>query len=256
MIRAAYLRVYLPPEDTGSWRPQLRTLPVGRIVTLGNFGLSNESLTEDAFEVEHYSRRWICPRYPRLRMLEGLLAFRDSYPGMTGSLLAPEQVVVRASAELEGIYNERPLARSYILTSSWHVPLRWFAAFDPDERELFDGPGGVSSIRYRTMLPAAMSRLDHAVAVLDDVGFDESVIGQVRDLTGWLGGFPEDALLELDYGSVAGLFSEGELAMDESASDVAASLAALEREDLDEAGRYYASAAGRWAHAQFLMYSN
>ena len=234
MIRAAYLRVYLPPDETGDWRPHLRTLPVGRIVTLGNFGLSNESMIEDAFEVDHGGRRWICPRYPRLRMLEGLLAFRNSYPGMTGSLLAPEQVVVRAASELEGIYNERPQARSHILTSSWHVPLRWFAAFSPEERDVFDAPDGVRSILYRTTMPAAMSRLDHAISE----------------------GFPEDALLELDYGTVAGLFGEGELAMDESAADVGSSLAALEREDLDEAGRYYAMAASRWAHAQFLMYSN
>ncbi len=256
MVKAAYLRVYVPPEVIGEWSRHVEGIRPPRVITIGEYGVWHESLRDDAFEADWNGRRWICPRYPRLRMLEGLLAFRNAYPGMTGSLLAPEPVVVRAAADLEGYYDRHPRARSHILTSSWHVPLRWFAAFEPGQREVVEAKDGKRRIRYRTSLPSAKERLDSAIAVLDDVGFEDGVVDQVRELLTWLEGFPEDALLELDYGTVAELFSEGQLVMDESASDVEASLAALELGDFEEAGRRYASAAGRWAGAQSLMYAN
>ncbi len=55
---------------------------------------------------------------------------------------------------------------------------------------------------------------------------------------------------------MARLFSDGDLALDESAADIAASLDALERGDLEEAGEHYATAAARWAHAQSLSHVN
>ena len=224
-------------------------------MTVADFGVWEESLREDAFRAEWDGRGWVCPRYPRLRMLEGLLAFRNSYSGMVASALAPERVVVRAAAELEALYTRDPEARSHILTSSWHVPLRWFVAFSPDERDLIEANGS-NSIRYRTGLPTARARLEDAIATLDDVGFEDTIVDQVRDVESWLGGFPNDAMVELDYATVAGLFSDGDLAFDESAADINASLDALREGDLSTAGTHYATAATRWSHAQSMTYAN
>jgi hypothetical protein len=44
--------------------------------------------------------------------------------------------------------------------------------------------------------------------------------------------------------------------LDESAADIAASIEALARGDLEEAGEHYARAASRWAHAHALAYAN
>jgi hypothetical protein len=63
-------------------------------------------------------------------------------------------------------------------------------------------------------------------------------------------------MVELDYGSVAGLFSSGDLAIDESAAEVWASLEALERGDFEDATEHYSMAASRWAAAQAVTYSN
>ena len=57
-------------------------------------------------------------------------------------------------------------------------------------------------------------------------------------------------MVELDYGGAARLFSDGELATDETAEEVAASLRALNRGDYDAAGEHYGRVAARWAHAQ------
>ncbi len=256
MIRAAYLRVYLPAEGRDTWMPHVGSQLAARVITVADIGVWEESLRDDAFRADWHGRTWVCPRYPRLRMLEGLLAFRNSYSGIVATALAPERVVVRAAAELEALYSRDPQARSHILTSSWHVPLRWFVAFTADERELAPGPDGQQTIRYRTELAQARTRLEEAVGTLDDVGFEDSIVDQVRDVEAWLADFPNDAMVELDYASVAGLFSDGDLALDESAADIFASLEALRSGDIAEAGTHYAAAASRWSKAQSMTYAN
>ncbi len=255
MIRSAYLRVYRPAA-AGQRFDRHVDGQRRRVLVMGEIGVWQESLREDAFVADWEGRDWVCPRTPRLRMLEGLLAFRNSYPGTVGSLLAPERLVDRATAELEVIYRSRPEAKAHILTSSWHVPLRWFAAFHPDEREVVEGAGGQPTIRYRTWLRRAKERLGDAATVLDEAGFDESIVEPVQDLWAWLDGFDREAMLELDYGSVARVFSDADLVLDETAADIAGSLEALRAGDFDEAGEHYATAAARWAPAQAMTYSN
>ncbi len=255
VIRAAYLRVYLPEREAGRFDPHVDAGHGGALV-MGEFGVWRESLRNDAYVAEWSGHRWVCPRYPRLRMLEGLVAFRNAYPGVAGSALAPERVVRSAAAELERLYRVRPDARSHILTSSWHVPLRWFAAFDPVEREFVTRRDGTHTVRYRTTLGSALERLEDAADVLEEAGFDDAIVEPVHDLHEWLAEFPADAMVELDYGTVAESFSDGELALDETAADIAASLEALREGDFDLAGEHYAAAASRWAAAQALTFSN
>ncbi len=212
-------------------------------------------MRDDAFVIDYEGRRFICPRHPRLRMLEGVLAFRNAYAGPVATMLVPEVTAERAARELRRMHSRHPGVRSHILTSAFAVPLRWFAAFDPTERILTE-VDGVTTIRYRTRLRAAVKRLRRTVAVLDNAGFDEAIVEPVTELLEWVDAFSDDAVLELDYGGVATLFSSADLALDESAADVAASLDALEEEDYDTAGEHYSEAASRWAHAQSLAYAN
>ncbi len=254
MIRTAYLRVYESARRTGRWDRHVDRNR-RRVLVVGEIGVWQESLREDAFVASWQERDWVCPRTPRLRMLEGLLAFRNAYPGTVGSRLAPERLVDRAAAELEALYRDRPEAKSHILTSSWHVPLRWFAAFLPEERELIVEDGG-ATIRYRTRLDHAKVRLEEAADVLADAGFEDSIVEPVQDLWTWLDQFPDDSMVELDYGTVAELFPDAELALDETAADIVASLEALREGDIELAGRHYTTAAARWAPAQAMTYSN
>jgi hypothetical protein len=250
----AYLRVYVPQES----EPVVEHVPAvgpGRVLIRAAYGVWFESLRDDAFVIEQRGRRLVCPRSPRLRMLEGVLAFRHAYPPAVGESLVPETLAGQAAAELALLQARRPDARSHILTSPFQVPLRWFAAFAGKERELVPGPG-VPGIRYRTSRRSALRRLERAVRVLESVGFDEDTVGPVRDLADWLRPFPAEAMVELDYGGVAVLFDEDELSEDESAADVAAALAALQRGEPEEAGEYYTVVAGRWARAHALSLAN
>jgi hypothetical protein len=255
MAQAAYLRIYLPERRGRAALEHVSGSTAAPVLTRGEFGLSAESSRDDAFVMDIDGRRFVCPRHPRLRMLEGLLAFRNAYEPSTASTLVPEAIAERAAAELDRIYQRHPDARSHILTSPFYVPLRWFAAFESSERELFDFEGS-TSIRYRTRVSKATVRLRHTVTVLEEAGFDEVIVEQVADVLDWMRPFPGEGILELDYAGVASLFSDAELVLDESAADVVASIAALERGDFEAAGELYATAAGRWAHAHALAYAN
>jgi hypothetical protein len=257
MTIAAYLRVYVPASRAdGPVLPHVedRTGRT-RVLRAGEFGLSSESARDDAFVLDRDGVRYVCPRNPRLRMLEGLLAFRHAYGDMVTSALVPEAVADRAADELDRIHARFPGVKSHILTSPFAIPLRWFAVFDPSERSVEEADGELT-IRYRTTLAEGLARLRRAAQVIDDAGFDSAVIEQVGDLVRWLEEFPRDAIVELDYGGVIALFDDADLVLDESAADIAASLDALAEEDYESAGEHYGTAAARWAHAHALAYVN
>ncbi len=250
MIRSAQLRIYLPKHRVDKFPPH--SDPARAVVRVSDEFVWEGSTVDDAYTAEWGGETYVCPRYTRLRMLEGVVAHRNDYPG---SLLTSELAVRRAAQEIDRIRTTAPAARSYIASAPWHVPLRWFALFDPESRELItadDGP----TIRYRTALSDALTRIAHAVEVLEEAGFDEAVVEDAVELQRWLEEFSSSAMVELHYHSVARLFSDGDLAFDESCGDVTRSLAALERLDYEEAGRAYAAVASRWAPAQALSYVN
>jgi hypothetical protein len=252
MIHSAYLRVYVPRERAADWRPHTATRHAPRLVRADDRFVWQESTADDAFTVDWGGRRYVCPRFPRLRMLEGLIAFTRTYPG---DALIPARAVRNAEDELARLRYDLPRARSHILTSPWHVPLRWFAAFDPTDRELYEASFGLS-IRYRAAVDVAADRVARAVRILEEAGFDDAIVAQVEDLHAWLEEFSGDGMVELDYAAVGALFSEGDLVLDESAADVGASLAALAVSDYEQAGVHYAAVATRWAPAQALTYVN
>jgi len=254
---AAHLRVYVPASRAdGPVLPHVTDRTgLSRVLRAGEFGLSAESSRDDAFVIDDDGVRYVCPRNPRLRILEGLLAFRHAYGESAAAALVPEEVADRAAAELDRIHARFPGVKSHILTSPFAIPLRWFAVFDPAERIVEDTESGIS-VRYRTELSEGLLRLRRAVQVIGDAGFDEAIVEQVGDLVRWLEEFPRDALVELDYGGVVTLFDDADLVLDETAADIADSLAALEREDFEAAGEHYGLAAARWAHAHGLAYAN
>jgi hypothetical protein len=255
MAKAAYLRMYVPAEEVGYFPEHILPAENSKVMTRGAFGVWSEHPRDDAFITTHAGRRYVCPRFPRLRMLEGILAFRHAYPGVTASLLVPDQSADDAIRELERIQAGSGV-RSHILTSPWHVPLRWFAAFAPDEREILDREGRGVSIRYRTLQGDALRRLRRVFDVLDEAGFEDHIVDQVSDVIGWVEGFRPDALLELDYAEVSSLFAEGDLVFDETASEIATCIDALAEGEMERAGEAYAAAATRWSHAQSIAHAN
>ncbi len=249
VISTAYLRVYLA-GDGGELVPYVESGADERVVRSDGRFVWDEPMTEDAFVTTWNGAPYVCPRYTRLRMVEGVLAFSGSFPKIP--LVTEDE---REALKDELAVHRAADRRSHILASAWHIPLRWFGAFGPTEREIYDRADGIG-IRYRTALGEAVDRVGWAVRVLDGAGFPSPVIEQIRDLERWLAEFPAGSMLELDYATVADDLTDGDLTFDESAADVRESLEALERGDGAASRSAYKRVARRWAGRQALTFIN
>lgn len=260
MIRTSYLRVYqevseFPVEEAAPWLSETSDPdgggdPVARS-WLVSAALPPSMVTsaEGAFVRRLGEAVMVCPWRTRMRMLSGLLAFRESIPDEIADAFVPETEARRAAHELAKLGEQNPRLRSHILHANWHVPLRWFAAFDKSERVLVEDRQGLR-IRYETTLPDARARIRRALEILEDSWGEDEVTDVMRELGEWLDSFGSAGLLELDYGSVAGLFSHDDLVEDQSAEQVWACLEALDAGDLLRAGRLFTGLTEKWAAAR------
>ena len=261
MVSTAYLRVYQPlgafPEhERHHWlksesddAPPLEPMARKWLVTAALPELSLASPREGAFVRRIGDQVLVCPWRTHLRMLAGLLAFRNSLPDEVADAFVPEEEARRAAHDLASLTDERPDVRSHILSANWHVPLRWFVGFEDAERILTEDKDGLR-IRYETPLSDAAGRLSRAIDVLEKGWVDDAVTAAVRELLEWLQEFPEGGLLELDYGSVARMFDDEELLEDRSAGEVEACLTALSEGDVVTAGRLFSTLTDRWTDAR------
>lgn len=251
MIRTASLRVYL--EEASSAVRGLPEAPsqLGSLKAVG-VALTRERSGDDAYTTEWRGKTYRCPRTPDVRMWEGLLALRAA-SSQLGPPLFPQSAVDDARDRLH-ILKEGTTGVAHILTSAWHVPMRWFVPFQPDAREVIDRPH--TTIRYRQIVDDGLERLDRALDILEATDIPSAISDEVKELRSWLGEFPRSAMLELDYGSVARFFADAELALDESVADLWASLEALATDDWESAGHRYGSLVERWALPMAITYSN
>ncbi len=245
MTKTSHLRVY-SPEATGSRDP----VP-GFVRT---FGLLSETPGDDTWLAEWEGVPVACPRNLRLRVLESTVAFANAFGGVGGGLI-PEGAADAAHDELKAYRRSNPGHRSHVLTSAWHVPVRWFALFDPSEKEIYtheDTP----RIRFRTGLADAIARIRRTQEILVAVGMFAGPAEEVGQLLEWLEPFPEGSMVELDYDQVSELFDPHDLVFDDSCEQISESLGALEAGDLMKAGECYGRVVTRWAPAFAVTFSN
>lgn len=258
MVMTSYLRVYEPlstfsAEERSRWVPdptdgvRVDTAVSRRWLIDGSLpGASDFGLPEGAFIKKSGGTVMVCPWRTRLRMLAGLIAFRGSVPEQVAEAFVTEDEARRASVALEAIGDQYPDVRSYISHANWHVPLRWFAAFDDSERILTEDANGLR-IRYEAPLATARTRIERGLDILNESWVDDVVIAALREVAEWLEDFSQDGLLELDYGSVARMFSDDELLEDRTAAEVWNCLEALEGGDIVRAGEVFAALNESWA---------
>lgn len=245
MIKTAFLRVY-EPEATGSAEP------VPGFVK--RYGMLSETAGDDRRVSEWSGRQVVCPSNLRLRVLESTVAFANAFRGM-GAGLIPEDAARLADRELRSYHRANPHHRSHVLTSPWHVPVRWFTAFDPTEREVYQGPT-VARVRFRTGIEQARARTSRALEVLETLGAFQAPAEELGQLIDWLEPFGEGSMVELDYNDVSDLFDPGEIVFDDSCELVQQSLEALEAGDMMRAGECYGRVVSRWAPAFSVTFSN
>jgi hypothetical protein len=268
MIRTSYLRVYEPLDlfpameryrwETQSGEDDTRDVLASHrwLITAALPGNeASAALDERAFIRRIEGRVFVCPWRTRLRMLTGLLAFRGVVPDEVADAFVPEMEAQRAARELATMDEQTPQVRSHILHANWHVPLRWFGAFDDIERIIVEDKGGLR-LRYETRTGDARDRLQRSLQVLEGSDIDDGVTDAVRELLDWLAVFSDDGLLELDYGTVARMFDDEDLLEDRSAGELWQCLSALEEGDAPRAGRIFATLSERWSEARSMEILN
>ncbi|MFM8926937.1 MAG: hypothetical protein ACKOFA_01885, partial [Rhodoluna sp.] len=135
----------------------------------------------------------------------------------------------------------------HILTETWMIPPRWFTLFSPEERLRGNSPDGPFTIVRTTLLNARKRSQIAYAAVISSFG-EGDVADEMKTLVEWLDLFHPGAIVELDYGGLAGFIAlaEGDIEEDSSLEDIQRSLAGLISGDGQEAGIGYSRLVSRW----------
>lgn len=244
VTKTAQLRVYSPTASPSAD-------PVPGFVA--DFGMLSEGPGGD-LTAEWDGQVLVCPSNLRLRVLESTVAFANAFAGI-GAGLIPERAARSAVKELRKYHSDHPQHRSHVLTAAWHVPVRWFAMFEPSERGIYEAPAG-PSLRFRTAIVDARQRLLRSTRILESAGVFRGPAEDMAQLQEWLEPFPEGSMIELDYGGVAQLFDPADVVLDDTCELVNESLDALAGGDMVRAGESYGRVVTRWAPAFSVTFSN
>ncbi|MGZ8600467.1 MAG: hypothetical protein ACXWX6_09745 [Actinomycetota bacterium] len=255
MVPAAELRVFQPLEaypadEQARWEryivagaPHELRPRYADLATPAGLGFLSPASDDGAHVKVLDGAYFVCPERTRLRVLAGLLAFREAAPFEGAEAFLPDGEVRRARRMLARMRRRNPGHVASIMQSPWHVPVRWFVLFDDEERRL-DEVGGRHRLSYLTTARTAIRRAERAVPVLR-----HTELGPIADLIvelhQWLSLFDPGSLLELDYGGLARLMTWDEMDDDRSVRDIAEALKALGAEEYTRSADLYQSALSR-----------
>lgn len=271
---AAYLRVYEPLSAfSGSEREHWSAYAAGGRAPdrSGGVALEHEAgraalltappipkVGQEAFVLRVDSGVFVCPWRTRERAWSALADVGEDLPDSVTAAFFPPRPNDAAHPDRAEETAHR-VCSPHIESATWHVPLRWFLLFEPDERRLVTGrrvdvPAGargtsgrlVRTLLYVTAMSRARRRLARGLSVLRRTVEDGAVISGVEDLGRWLEEFHPHSLVELDYGGLVQLLDDRSLREDSSVADIAAALAALSRGDLRDAAAAYERVTERW----------
>jgi hypothetical protein len=214
--------------------------------------------SEHAFVLSLDATVLVCPWQSRLRCWAALAEFRDGLPDPVVECFLPRLVVEQAESDYDVWQRANPELVPHILTSTWHVPLRWFVLFEPGERVLELGAGEPMgrTLLYRTPMVHARRRVARGLRTLQRTVEDGPVVAGVEDLGRWLEAFHPRSLVELDYGGIVQLLDEDALTSDDSAADVAEALRALAAGEPMPAAEAYERLMRRWRAVQAFEHAN
>jgi hypothetical protein len=194
----------------------------------------------------------VCPLELRARSAAALMSFlSDAHPMLRSSALAPgalsdEKIRARAKAALGGL--AKPVV--HVLSTTWTVPLPWFALVDPDQRRLNLGTGRHDPARelsWRVAMSDARRRVAEARELVDSTLGDSGPARILADTQQWLASFHPDSAVELDYGGIVQLIADQALEADTTADEVHGILEALRSGDVEELAELFSDLRSYWA---------
>lgn len=265
---AAYLRVYEPlAAFSGAERDRLEAYVAtgdrpdrSQVLAREQAAALNRALatpprvvpeveSPDAYVIRDGGRIQVCPVQDRLRCWIALGELRDELPEAVAEAVLPSALSDQAELDFAVWQTDNLAFASRIMTSTWHVPARWFVPFGSAERTLTLGHG-VRSLVYRTRMVEARRRVARTAQVLKRAEVDGVVRTAIEYLGRWLEEFHPHGLVELDYGGLVYYLGDDDLRADDSPGDVAAAVAAIADGDVTRATHAYHRAIRRWDQVQ------
>jgi hypothetical protein len=268
---ASYLRVYEPVDELTPPRPGAAGgEPRLEVVTTVTLAREQETILARAtassappggdddlagcYLMRHEGRLFLCPVDLLLRCWLALAAFTEDTDATTRGLFFDPTRLDVAREEFEAWHLSNPRAVPHIREATWGVPRTWFLLVTQEERTVYDLQG-TASVRFRSPMADARTRLASAEGLLSEMVDDAELIDELADLGGWLSAFSAESWVEVDYAGVAGLLP-GRVDEDESAHQIGSALAAVERRDFAAAGDAYRNFVERWRVVNALERAN
>jgi hypothetical protein len=190
----------------------------------------------------------VCPLDLRARSAAALVGFLASAPPILQDAalgVAPETVRARASA----VMAELSAGAVHVISTTWTVPLPWFALVDPAQRRVVlasaqDDPE--RQVSWRIAMADARRRVARALKVVKNSLGEDGPATVLADTGRWLEHFHPHSAVELDYGGLVQLLGDKDLLEDSSAADVNAIIDALEADDAEEVALRYETLREFW----------
>lgn len=178
----------------------------------------------------------VCPLDIRTRAAAALVSFMSSAPVSLAEAAVPmPEEAVRG--QINSVMAEQPRP-AHVVSSTWTVPLPWFALVEPDARQLVTG-GPQRMAYWRAPMADTLHRTRRAHRIVSEAIGDDGPARMLADTITWLEHFDEASAVELDYGGLVQLLDDDALRADTSATDVHAIIEALRSGDAEEVAERY-----------------
>ncbi|MFJ6670786.1 hypothetical protein ACIQMJ_06715 [Actinosynnema sp. NPDC091369] len=182
----------------------------------------------------------VCPLDLRARSAAALVGFLATATGpLREEALAVEPETIRSRAS--AVMAELTAGAVHVISTTWTVPLPWFALVEPEARRVVLAPKDdpERQVSWRVSMADARARVARAHRVVSGSLGDAGPAKVLADTGRWLDHFAPDSAVELDYGGLVQLIDDQDLLEDSSATDVNAIVDALETGDAEEVALRY-----------------
>lgn len=185
---------------------------------------------------------YYCPNQLAVRTTLAAESLDASFRGPLVDVLVPEAAREAQQARLDPDTFADSVAKLHTRSATWGVPFAWFVLIHEDDlTEVIEDGGKVSTVRVSVRIDECIDRGRKAVAQLAVGAPELDLLEELTDIIEWLEIFRRDAVVEVDYGSVA-----DRVFPDESPMDVRLGIESLAEADMTGAAASYRRLASRW----------
>jgi hypothetical protein len=185
---------------------------------------------------------YYCPNQLAVRTTLAAESLDSTLRGPLVDVLVPEAAREAQQARLDPDTFADSVAKLHTRSATWGVPFAWFVLIHEDDlTEVIEDNGRVSTVRVSARVHECIDRARRAIAQLAVGAPELDLLEELADITQWLELFRRDAVVEIDYGSVA-----DRVFPDESPLDVRLGIESLAEADMTGAAASYRRLASRW----------